>query len=160
MTDELTLAAWTIVLLYKHRWDIEKVFDELKTKLEENRSWASSNEAKEAHALFENLTHNLMLLMENHLHKVEGMKDKVEPKKKIIREKTKNRGWRKKITNFLHKWFLRDSLTEDVSFYSLAEVQLVSSSYLQRFSGRISRRMGVQNPVILDTHAEKSLHKL
>ncbi|WP_129589590.1 transposase [Rubritalea profundi] len=37
MTDELTLAAWTIVLLYKHRWDIEKVFDELKTKLEENR---------------------------------------------------------------------------------------------------------------------------
>ena len=90
--------------------------------------------------------------MENHLHKVEGMKDKVEPKKKIIREKTKNRGWRKKITNFLHKWFLRDSLTEDVSFYSLAEVQLVSSSYLQRFSGRISRRMVVQDPVILDTH--------
>jgi hypothetical protein len=59
----------------------------------------------------------------------------------------------KKITNFLHKWFLRESLTEDVSFYSLAEVQLISSSYLQRFSGRISRRMGVQNPVILDTHA-------
>jgi hypothetical protein len=110
LTNELTLPAWTIVLLYKHRWDIEKVFDELKTKLEENRSWASSNEAKEAHALFESLTHNLMLLMENHLHKVEGMKDKVEPKKKITREKTKNRGWRKKLPiSFINGFFERAS---------------------------------------------------
>ena len=32
LTNEKTLPAWIIVLLYKHRWDIEKVFDETKTK--------------------------------------------------------------------------------------------------------------------------------
>jgi len=63
LTNEMTLPAWALVLLYKHRWDIEKVFDELKTKLEEHRSWASSVEAKKAHANFLCLTHKLMLLL-------------------------------------------------------------------------------------------------
>ena len=40
LTNEFTLPAWAIVLLYKRRWDIEKVFDELKTKCGEQRSWA------------------------------------------------------------------------------------------------------------------------
>lgn len=56
LTNELTLPAWCIVLLYKHRWDIEKVFDEFKSKLEEKRSWASSKTAKIAHATFLCLT--------------------------------------------------------------------------------------------------------
>lgn len=60
LTNERTLPAWALVLLYKHRWDIEKVFDELKTKLEEQRSWASSKEAKKSHANFLCLTHNLL----------------------------------------------------------------------------------------------------
>ena len=86
LTNELTLSAWTIVLLYKHRWDIEKVFDELKTKLEEKRSWASSKEAKEAHALFECLTHNLMLLLENQLRTVKAWRTKLsQRKRKLVR---------------------------------------------------------------------------
>ena len=96
LTNEFTLPAWAIVLLYKHRWDIEKVFDELKTKLEEQRSWASSKEAKIAHALFLCLTHNLMLLLERQLETEEGMIDTVEPKKKLTRSKTQKTGWRKK----------------------------------------------------------------
>ena len=84
----MTLPAWALVLLYKHRWDIKKVFDELKTKLEEHRSWASSPEAKKAHANFLCLTHNLMLLLENHLCKNEKMEDQVEPKKKLIRARS------------------------------------------------------------------------
>jgi len=88
LTNEMTLPAWALVLLYKHRWDIEKVFDELKTKLEEHRSWASSVEAKKAHANFLCLTHKLMLLLEDHLRKNEKMEDQVEPKKKLIRARS------------------------------------------------------------------------
>ena len=110
LTNELTLPAWTHVLLYKHRWDIEKVFDELKTKLGEKRSWASSKEAKMAHAQFLCLTHNLMLLLEEHLDKNESMKDQVEPKKKAIRQKTRLQGWRKKLKpSFINTFFKRAS---------------------------------------------------
>jgi len=110
LTNEFTLPAWAIVLLYKHRWDIEKVFDELKTKLEEQRSWASSKEAKIAHALFLCLTHNLMLLLERQLETEEGMSDTVEPKKKLTRAKTKKNGWRKKMSpSFINSFFKRAS---------------------------------------------------
>lgn len=110
LTNELTLPAWCIVLLYKHRWDIEKVFDEFKTKLEEQRSWASSEAAKMAHGLFLCLTHNLMLLLENHLNLKEEMKDTVEPKKKITREKTIKKGWRKKLPiSYINSFFQRAS---------------------------------------------------
>lgn len=110
LTNEFTLPAWTLVLLYKHRWDVEKVFDEIKTKLEEQRSWASSKEAKTAHALFLCLTHNLMLLLEQQLHNDEKMRDKVEPKKKQTREKTKNTGWRKNLPiSFINSFFKRAS---------------------------------------------------
>jgi len=110
LTNEFTLPAWAIVLLYKHRWDIEKVFDELKTKLEEQRSWASSKEAKQAHALFLCLTHNLMTLLELVIHEQEGMSDTVEPKKKKTRAKTKNNGWRKKLApSFINSFFKRAS---------------------------------------------------
>ncbi len=63
LTNEKNLPAWVIVLLYKYRWDIEKTFDETKTKLEEKQSWASSKNAKKMHAHFICLTHNLMLLL-------------------------------------------------------------------------------------------------
>lgn len=33
-------------LLYKRRWDIEKVFDETENRFQENEAWASSATAK------------------------------------------------------------------------------------------------------------------
>jgi len=111
LTNELTLSAWIHVLLYKHRWDIEKVFDELKTKLEEKRSWASSKEAKTAHAHFLSLTHNLMLLLEEYLRSKELMRDEVEPKKREIRERRrreKRKEFRKKLKpSFINSFFTR-----------------------------------------------------
>ena len=108
LTNEFTLPAWAIVLLYKHRWDIEKVFDELKSKCVEQRSWASSKTAKKAHALFLCLTHNLMLLLEDSIRVNENMQDTVEPKKKIIRAKTKLKGWRKSSPpSFINSFFKR-----------------------------------------------------
>jgi len=108
LTNEKTLPARLLVLLYKHRWDIEKVFDELKTKLVEQRSWASSKEAKTAHALFLCLTHNLMLILEAHLQKNESMQDQIEPAKREIRQKTTRKGWRKKLKpSYLNTFFKR-----------------------------------------------------
>lgn len=110
LTNEKTLPAWIVVLLYKHRWDIEKVFDQTKTKLEETRLWASSKTAKKAHALFLCLTHNLMLLLEEHLRTKESMVDTVEAKKKLIRERTRQRSckMRKKFTpSFINNFFER-----------------------------------------------------
>ncbi|MBK1884215.1 transposase, partial [Luteolibacter pohnpeiensis] len=50
LTNEMQLPAWAIALGYKHRWDIEKVFDQFKNKMAETKSWASSHTAKEAQA--------------------------------------------------------------------------------------------------------------
>ena len=91
ITNEMTLPAFAIVLTYKHRWDIEKVFYQLKSKFNERKSWASSKVAKQAHAQFECLTHNLCLLLEQVIQEV-GMVDKVEFKKSKGRAKSrKNR---------------------------------------------------------------------
>ena len=67
LTSENTLPPGIIAYLYKMRWDIEKVFDEIKIKCRESKSWGSSPEAKEAQAQFICIAHNLMILMEDRL---------------------------------------------------------------------------------------------
>jgi hypothetical protein len=64
ITTEMTLAPGIICLLYKHRWDIEKIFDQFKNKLDETKSWGSGKKSKTSHALFLCLIHNLMMLLE------------------------------------------------------------------------------------------------
>ena len=91
ITNEMTIPAYQLVMTYKHRWDIEKVFYELKSKMDERKSWASSPTAKSHQAIFECLAHNHCLLMEE-LMKRMGLKDRVEEKKAKGREKSrKNR---------------------------------------------------------------------
>jgi IS4 transposase len=82
ITSDMTLPPFLIVLLYKHRWDIEKIFYEFKSKLKERKSWASSPEAKKCHAVFECLAHNLLLLLEKRIECGEGITDEVEAKRK------------------------------------------------------------------------------
>ena len=48
--------------LYRRRWDVEKVFDELKNKLGEKKAWDTSLAAKQTQAHLLTLTHNLLLL--------------------------------------------------------------------------------------------------
>ena len=86
LTTEMKLPAWVIVLLFKARWDIEKVFDEVKNKLLERKSWASSDTAKVMHANFICLTHNLMVLLEDEIENVEGTCNLIERKRKSKRE--------------------------------------------------------------------------
>ncbi len=87
LTNDFTLPAYQIVLLYKHRWDIEKIFHQFKSKMVERKSWASSHEAKQSHAIFECLTHNLLLLLEEDIRQNEGLRDELEEQKQKGRSK-------------------------------------------------------------------------
>jgi hypothetical protein len=81
LTSDFTLPAYQLVLLYKHRWDIEKIFHQFKSKLNERKSWATTPEAKQSNAIFECLTHNLLLVFERQMVSAEGLCDEVEIKK-------------------------------------------------------------------------------
>lgn len=67
LTTEMTLPPGLIAHLYHRRWQIEKVFDCLKNKLNEKKSWATSSVAKAAQAEFLCLTHNLIRRLEEEL---------------------------------------------------------------------------------------------
>jgi hypothetical protein len=77
-----TVPPGLIALLYKSRWDIEKVFDEFKNKLGETKSWASSATAKTNQARLICLTHNLMTLMEEAIRLRTGVRNEAELKRK------------------------------------------------------------------------------
>jgi hypothetical protein len=71
-----------VALLYKSRWDVEKVFDEFKNKLGEIKSWASTANAKTCQARLLCLTHNLMTLMEEQIFRETGIRNEAETKRK------------------------------------------------------------------------------
>jgi hypothetical protein len=73
-----------IAYLYKTRWDIEKIFDQVKNKLAEKKAWATSDTAKKMQAQFVCMAHNLMLLFESCLEK-EGIVNDVENNRRIKR---------------------------------------------------------------------------
>ena len=89
LTSELTLAPGLLVLLYKTRWEIEKVFDETKTKLQEKKSWATTTTAKEMQAQFVAIAHNLLLLLQD-WHQQQGVENTAESqrrKKRLAQQK-------------------------------------------------------------------------
>lgn len=87
LTSEFTIPPGLIALLYRHRWDIEKIFDEIKNKFFERKAWAANDNAKCQHALFCCLAHNLLLLMEFRLDKENGITEtKLEQKRQRRKE--------------------------------------------------------------------------
>jgi hypothetical protein len=85
LTTEMTLPPGILVLLYKQRWEIEKVYDELKSKLQEGKAWASSRTAKTVQAQFLCLAHNLMVLLERQIIREEGVDNGPERKRREVR---------------------------------------------------------------------------
>jgi len=75
MTTELNLPPGLIAFLYKMRWDVEKVFDEKKNKLHEQKAWATSAVARCQQGHFVCLAHNLMVLLERQLDTKQGVTD-------------------------------------------------------------------------------------
>ncbi len=82
ITTLMDMEPGAIALLYQARWDIEKTFDETKTKLEEKKSWASSKTAKKMQAIFICITHNLILKLERKIEKEEGVGNDKEQERK------------------------------------------------------------------------------
>lgn len=74
-TSDMKLPPGVVALLYRLRWDLEKTFDEFENKLEEDKAWADSDEAKRLQTLFIAMSHNLMLLMLSSLAAKEGIED-------------------------------------------------------------------------------------
>ena len=52
------------------RWDIEKVFDEIKNKTFERKAWAGNDNVKRQQSTFIALAHNLMRILEIQVEKV------------------------------------------------------------------------------------------
>ena len=77
LTTEMTLEPGLLALLYKTRWEIEKVFDETKTKLAEKKSWATTTTAKQMQAHFVAIVHNLLLLLGD-WHQQQGVENTAE----------------------------------------------------------------------------------
>ena len=77
-----SIAPGIVALLYKCRWDVEKVFDEFKNKLGETKSWASTPNTKTCQARLLCLPHNLMTLMEEQIFRETGIRNEAEIKRK------------------------------------------------------------------------------
>jgi len=88
LTSEMTLEPGLLALLYKTRWEIEKVFDETKTKLQEKKSWATTTTAKEMQAHFVAIVHNLLLLLQDG-HQQQGIENTAEIQRRQKRQSQK-----------------------------------------------------------------------
>jgi len=75
-TSDMKLPPGVVALLYRLRWDLEKSFDEFENKLEEDKAWGGSAEAKKAQTLFIAMSHNLMLLFLRNLADREGIRER------------------------------------------------------------------------------------
>jgi Transposase DDE domain len=96
MTSEMTLPPGLISFLYKLRWDVEKVFDEKKNKLQEKKAWAGSPVARQQQALFVCLAHNLLVILENCLEREDGIRDEKVLAKRAKRMAQTEAGIRKR----------------------------------------------------------------
>jgi hypothetical protein len=85
ITNEPTLPPGLIAFLYLRRWDLEKVFDQLKNKLGIGQAWASSSTAKQMQAQLLCLAHNLTELFERKLAKEYQITNQAETRRRTQR---------------------------------------------------------------------------
>lgn len=107
LTTEMTLPPGILALIYKQRWDVEKVFDELKSKLVEKQAWGSSATAKSTQAMFLCLTHNLMVLLEEEIHRMEGIDNEPERKRKADRKEAAEQNGANYILTAIQRFTVR-----------------------------------------------------
>lgn len=86
LTNEMDLPACVLVELYRRRWDVEKVFDEIKNKLNEKKAWGTNPGSKQTQAEFVALTHNLLLIYESRLEKEHGVANAAEDQRRAGRQ--------------------------------------------------------------------------
>lgn len=107
-----------IVLLYKARWEIEKLFDTFKNKLEETKAWASSDTAKTMQVEFMCLTHNLTLLINDKIEQEEKVEYKYDLERKTENLKIKQAALDQKNIPYPSTWELSLHVSQmPVKFY-------------------------------------------
>lgn len=82
LTNELEVPPGVLAELYRRRWTVEKVFDQMKNKLGQQQAWGSSLVAKETQAQFIVLTHNLLVCYEDRLEKLHGVTNAAEDERR------------------------------------------------------------------------------
>lgn len=82
LTNEPDLPPGVLAELYRRRWELEKVFDQVKNKLGEKKAWASSVDARNVQARFVALTCNLLLVYERRLEKEHGVTNEAEERRR------------------------------------------------------------------------------
>lgn len=87
LTNEPDLPPGVLAELYRRRWHVEKVFDELKNKLAEKKAWATSLAAKQTQAQLLTITHNLLLLYEQALAVRHAVQNQAEDQRRSERKK-------------------------------------------------------------------------
>jgi hypothetical protein len=85
LTNEMDLAPGILAELYHRRWEVEKVFDEIKNKLGQKKAWASSLEAKAVQAQMIALTHNLLMIYEHALEARHAVTNEAEDRRRTER---------------------------------------------------------------------------
>ena len=93
LTNEMDLPPGVIAELYRRRWEAEKVFDEIKNKLNERKAWATSLTAKTAQAQFIALTHNLLVLYEQVLETEHGVINQAEDQRRAKRTQAEEQAY-------------------------------------------------------------------
>lgn len=85
LTNEFNIPPGLLALIYKCRWDVEKLYDVFKNKLGETKAWGKTDEAKSQQAHFIAMAHNLMMILEEDLRREEGIEDQVALRRRAKR---------------------------------------------------------------------------
>ena len=112
LTNEMTLEPGLIALLYKMRWDIEKVFDEIKNRYQEKKAWAVTETAKTIQANFICLGHNLSTLFAHKIQKEEGIENTPEIQRRAKRLKQLEVSLQKQNQQLPHLYKVHQRLTQ------------------------------------------------
>lgn len=125
ITNERTLEPGMLALLYRMRWDIEKVFDEVKNHLNQKKAWAKSVTAKTMQGELIAINHNLMLKLQSDLEKKHDLTDFVEQKRRLGRRQKENtKVGRGSEIIVLKRWLLR-STQRGLKFIRWLRIQLI-----------------------------------
>lgn len=97
ITNEMTLPPGIIAFLYYMRWNVEKMFDEFKNSLYEQKAWSATNNGKIQQANLLAMAHNVMIFTEHdlkHNHCIEDQKVKDKKEKAVAKDRAtaKNAG--------------------------------------------------------------------
>ena len=85
LTNEPDLPPGVIAELYRRRWEAEKVFDEVKNKLGQQKAWGTSLVSKETQAQMIAITHNLLLTCEQDLERRHDVDNTAEDQRRSQR---------------------------------------------------------------------------